>query len=241
MARGPAQDDARLFAEDQLPALRAAVDDLAWLLGWGYATNSALELVGNRHDLRARQRTAVLRCTCTDAELEHRRNRRLRPSACAGRPLALDGFNLLIAVETALAGGVLLRGRDGVIRDLAGVHGSYRRGEHSRRAAEAVGEQLAAIEPESVGWLLDRPVSNSGRLKGMLAELAEARGWAWTVELDYDPDRRLVAFTHAGRGVAVSGDAWILDHAERHLDLAAEVIATRCPGAWILDLGGSMT
>lgn len=230
---GPAQDDARLFADSELPAMQAALAELSWLLNRGYAETSALKLVGDRHGLRARQRTAVRRCVCTDAQLERRHAHRLAPAAVAGRPLAIDGFNVLIAVESALAGGVLLRGRDRSIRDMASVHGSYRRNEHSHPATLAIGEVLAVLAPSAVSWLLDRPVSNSGRLAAALAELAEQRDWSWTIELDYDPDRRLAGFA----GVVATGDAWILDSAAAYVDLADAVIAGIHPAPRIVDLG----
>jgi hypothetical protein len=235
MARGPAPDDDGLFAAAELQRMRTAVAELVWLLNRGYAEGSALKLVGDRHELRARQRTAVLRCVCTDAQLERRRTHRLAPAALNGQALTLDGFNVLIIVESALSGGVLLRGRDHVLRDMASVHGSYRRNEQTLAASEAIGEQLATLAPSSVTWLLDRPVSNSGRLKTALDELAVARGWAWTIELDYHPDRRLAQTP----GVVATGDAWILDNAAQFIDLAALVVAERCPEAWIVDLDGA--
>jgi hypothetical protein len=236
MTRGPAPADEQLFAETELERLRTAVAELAWLLDRGYAEGSALELVGNRHELRARQRTAVLRSVCTSAQIERRRAQRIPASAVAGRALAIDGFNVIIAVESALAGGVLLRGRDGALRDLASVHGNYRRGAHTQVASAAIGAQLAALAPSTVTWFLDTPVSNSGRLKTALAQLAADHGWIWAIELDHNPDRRLVAHAQAG-GVVATGDAWILDHAPMAFDLAAAVISAACPSAWIVDLG----
>ena len=116
---------------------------------------------------------------------------------------------------------------------MASVHGSYRR-EQTLAASVAIGERLASLGPSRVTWLLDRPVSNSGRLKTALDELAVERGWAWTIELDYAPDRRLAQF----EGVVASGDAWILDNSERFFDLTAAVVAACCPSAWIVDLDG---
>src|SRR3712207_7730451 len=46
---------------------------------------------------------------------------------------------------------------------------------------------LAALGPASVLWLLDRPVSNSGRLAQRVRELAAARGWPWQVEAVFNP------------------------------------------------------
>src|ERR1039457_4971574 len=72
--RGPAPKDEKLFGPRQLPALRAATQDLCWLLDHGYASHSAIELVGNRHNLTSRQRMAVGRCACSrDAAAQRRR------------------------------------------------------------------------------------------------------------------------------------------------------------------------
>lgn len=238
MPRGPAQDDERLFGTAG-PAspherLRLAVWELSWLLGRGYAEDSSLKLVGDRHGLLARQRTAALRCAATDAAIERRRQHRLSAAALAGRPLAIDGFNQLIAVEVALAGGVVLIGRDAVLRDMASIHGSYKRSEQTLAAAAQIGERLAALELASVQWWLDQPVSNSGRLRAMLLELAESRGWNWRVELDPDPDRALMRL--GGDTVVASGDAWVLDSVERWFDLARDVIEPMRERVWWLDL-----
>ena len=56
----------------------------------------------------------------------------------AGQELWIDGFNLLILIESALAGGIILIGRDGCCRDLAGLHGTYRDVAETRTAAELI-------------------------------------------------------------------------------------------------------
>ncbi|MTB52603.1 DUF434 domain-containing protein [Lewinella sp. W8] len=59
--RGPQPNDDKLFAERHHAALRAATDDLSWLLARAYGVDSALQLVGNRNRLNKRQRQAVAR------------------------------------------------------------------------------------------------------------------------------------------------------------------------------------
>ena len=49
-----------MFAPERIDALRTAVSELSWLLGRGYQSKSALKLVGDRHNLRERQRLAEL-------------------------------------------------------------------------------------------------------------------------------------------------------------------------------------
>jgi hypothetical protein len=230
--RGAHTEDARLFEESRLAALRVATGELSWLLGRGYQSKSSLKLVGDRHALRERQRLAVARAACSDESRARRRERRLEEGRVGGEALVVDGFNFVITLEAALAGGVLVRGRDGCVRDLSSVHGSYRAVEETERAILLAGEVLASLAPASVLWLLDRPVSNSGRLAARVREMASARGWPWEVETEFNPDRVIL---NSGR-VAVTSDSNILEGVARWLNLARLVVERHVPSAWLIDL-----
>ena len=235
MARGADPEDAELFASRRVSTLQTAVDELSWLIARGYAETSALELVGNRHRLRKRQRDAVRRSSCTDAQLGDRRARRVELAALDGRALAVDGFNCLITLEAAIAGAPLFRGRDGVIRDIASVHGSWRRVESTQAALAAIADIVRASGAASTTWYLDRPVANSGRLAALIERLAEERELEWSVELSFDPDARL----RVGDGVVASADATILDGCRAWIDLVAPAIAAVAPTAWLVDLSSA--
>lgn len=230
--RGAHPEDARLFADERLAALRVATDELSWLLGRGYQPKSALKLVGDRHGLRERQRLAVSRAACPDERAEGRRASRLDAGGVAGSELIVDGFNLVITLEAALAGGVLILCRDGCVRDLSSVHGSYRAVEETERAVLLAGEALAAQRPASVMWLFDKPVSNSGRLAVRVRNIAAERGWPWTVEVEFNPDRTII---NSGR-VAVTSDSNILDRAARWLNLSRLLVERSVAHAWLVDL-----
>lgn len=226
--RARATDDDRLFGEAALPHLRAAVSELSWLLSRGYTGEAGLKLVGDRHALTARQRHAVLRCSCSDAARELRRVRRVGPADLAGASLAIDGLNALITVESALSHGVVLRGRDGALRDLAAVHGAYEQVLETSFAVDAIARLLhadPASAPASVVWYLDRPVASSGRLRALLLARAEALGLPWRSELVHSPDPLLAA--HAG--VVATSDAWILDRCARWIDLLAGLLQAHAP------------
>ncbi len=100
----------------------------------------------------------------------------------------LDGYNVLTTIEAALAGGVILAARDGAYRDMASMHGSYRKVAETMPAIELLARTMAGLDVAECRWFLDRPVSNSGRLKGIIDRLAAARGWPWQVELAPNPD-----------------------------------------------------
>lgn len=230
--RGAHPEDQRLFAESQTESLCRGVAEYSWLLTRGYAHESALKLVGDRHGLTARQRLGVWRSGCPDQSLQYRAERLTTLAGCAGERIGIDGYNLLITVESALSGGVILIGRDGAYRDLASIHGTYRRVEETVPAVELIIDFITQAGVRSIDWYLDRPVSNSGRLKALMAELLEARGVQWNIELVDNPDPILAE----SASVVVTADSWILDRCRRWVNLAAELVTTRVPGAWRLDL-----
>ena len=230
--RGPHPTDHELFASAMVATLRRATADLSWLLSGGYGDRSALSLVGDRYQLMERQRTAVRRCSCSDTALKRRSGRRFHRKGLH-RDVVIDGFNLLTTIEVALSGGVLIRGRDGSLRDMASMHGTWRSVEETRPALELIGVHLAAQQTSKVSWLLDRPVSNSGRLAGLIRDVAADRGWNWTAELHDDPDQQLIESSDC---VIITADSMILDHVDCWWPLADDVVRNRCPGAWIADL-----
>ncbi|MCU0914495.1 MAG: DUF434 domain-containing protein [Planctomycetes bacterium] len=291
--RGPHPEDAKLFAPEMLPRLGAAAADFSLLLTKGYAEKSALKLVGDHFSLTQRQRVAVMRSSCSDQQLQSRRARCVPVEDLAGRPLAIDGYNLLITIEAALSGGLIFRGRDGCCRDLASIHGTYRKVEETIPALQLIGDFLASIgnregtrpggrgageerglEPEARGsreffprpaspglrpspgvlWLLDSPVSNSGRLKTLIGALARDHGWPWEVRLTLSPDAELSRqLTVPGSqlpdngqpptdncplpAVVVSTDSVVLDACPHWTNLAAAIITQRVPRTPVIALG----
>lgn len=220
--------------------MRQAVADLSWLLSRGYARTSALKLVGDRHELRERQRLAVVRAACSDAAREKRQSLQLQPEELRGRDVMVDGFNLLVSLEAALGGAVLLQCRDGCMRDMSSVHGSYHAVAETEKAILAVGARLVELGVRSAHWLLDSPVSNSGRLAQRLRELASEHGWPWTVETVFNPDAALIAARHV---VVVSADAMVVDGAACWYNLASELIhcAAWLTEPWLVDLRDGTT
>jgi hypothetical protein len=229
--RGPHPQDADLFAEAVHPTLREAASHLSWLLSRGYAQRSSLKLVGDRFGLVERQRRAVLRSSCSDAARTDRAARRVEAAHLLHQTIQIDGFNLLTTVEAALAGGVLLLGRDGALRDMASMHGNYRKVDETRPALELIGRFCERAGVSGCHWWLDQPVSNSARLRTIMLDLAEEHGWRWQITLHPDPDRPLC---HTDQIVA-SADAAILDSCRNWHNLAAELVAAQLPDAWVVD------
>lgn len=229
--RGPHPEDAALFSCVARPVLASAVDDLCWLLSKGYAPESSLKLVGDRYALVARQRVAVARCSCAASVCEERKRREVEISVLKNHPLWLDGYNVLTTIEAALGGGVILLARDGAYRDMASMHGSYHKVEETLPALGILGCLLEESGVAECVWLLDRPVSNSGRLKTLMETLAAENRWPWRIELVANPD----AVLSISPEIVVTADSIILDRCQAWFNLCCEAISRYVPQAWILD------
>lgn len=234
--RGPHPQDAALFRRpESVQTLRVAAGDFAWLLGRHYAPEAALTLVGNRYQLRQRQRQALSRAVAAPGVARARRQRQVLPEALRGARLQIDALNQIITIEAALAGGLLLRGHDGALRDLASVHGTYRAMQETTTTLEAMGAWLTSCGVQEVEFLLDAVVSNSGCLASRIRALATTHAWPWSARLVPSADPIL----QRSADIVATSDSSILDRAARWLDLATAVIQTIAPEAWCLDLAVS--
>ncbi len=234
--RGPHPADEKLFAADVLPDLRSAVADYSLLLTKGYAEKGALKLVGDKFSLTQRQRLAIMRSACSDEQFASRNRRCIVPENLAGRAIAIDGYNVLITVEAAMSGGVIFKGRDGCFRDLASVHGTYRKVTETIPAVELIGQFLQEVGAGRALWLLDSPVSNSGRLKTLIGELSRKNNWNWEIELLLSPDAELKKTDL----IVASSDSVVLDGCKVWANLATEIIKNKLPSAKVIDLSTSI-
>lgn len=230
--RGPAPADRKLFGDRQLPGLRAALSDLCWLLDRGYASRSALTLVGNRYTLASRQRMAIARCACSAEAVASRQERQVEPESLQNEELWVDGYNLLTLLESALGGSVVLLGRDGCLRDIAGVHRRYRKVSETETALRLVAETASAWGVTCCHWWLDKPVSNSGRLRSLVLDLAEKNGWEMKVDLSFSPDHVLAKTDK----IIATADGIVLERCQRWVNLGRWIVGNHIRSANVIDL-----
>lgn len=113
---------------------------------------------------------------------------------------------------------------------MASMHGSYRKVAETLPALELLGRVTATLGVKECLWYLDRPVSNSGRLKGMMQQVAAANAWPWRVELIPDPDAVLAEADQ----IVATADSSILDRCGAWFNLARETLVRHVPQARVL-------
>lgn len=205
--RGKAPNDHLLFNGKFQAIFYEALKDMSYLLSRGYGSKSSLQIVGNRYRLNARQQKALLGMSASEDSIVSRKEKEIRAENLAGKEVVIDGFNLLIILESAISGAFVFKGQDGAYRDVTSVHGGYKRVLQTEQAILLIGKMLQDLQVKKVTWYLDAPISNSGRLKTHLRETAEKENFPWEIHLVNNPDKELIASDN----IIISSDAWVLE------------------------------
>ncbi|MGE5679077.1 MAG: DUF434 domain-containing protein [Pseudomonadota bacterium] len=227
--RGFDPNDDRWFSNDALAMLKRGQEEVQWLLDRGYRLDVVVPFIGNHYLLSARQRLALQRTSALSLQYEGRRNKMLSFEAAKDGCINIDGFNLIITLEVALSKSIILLGTDGVIRDLAGLRGSYHIIEQTDNALKLIGKCLKKLSVPKVKFYLDAPVSNSGRLKSRILEHAVEWGMPVEAELVPNPD---VILSELER--VVTSDSVILDSCSSWFNLSRKIIEDYIADAWVV-------
>ncbi len=198
-------EDDKNFSEASLETMRTASRHIRYLINEGYDLKQASTFVGNHFLLSERQRLAIVRSLATEEQL---RNRRKKETAdLAGGEVWIDGFNTIITLEVMLSDSLLFDCMDGTVRDLAALRGTYRIIPETVDATRMLYDVLQELGVRTVNILLDEPVSNSGRLKALLADSGEGYPFSLDIQIRKDVDLALY-----GKGNVITSDSVILDH-----------------------------
>lgn len=229
--RGVDPLDKRFFSIEEISRLKKAHEELFWLLNRGYNMNSSINLIGNHYQFSLRQRQALRRSTSSEYYTNLRKSKSLCISNLKYQKLYVDGFNLIITLEVAFSGGVLVIGNDSVIRDIAGIQGSYKLIDKTDKAINAVVKTYKDFEISEVNFLLDSPVSNSGRLKERISNHFKEE--KINVNVDLVPNADAVLFELEN---VVTSDSIILDRCKSWVNLSKEIIERYIPTANLINL-----
>lgn len=207
------------YFKKELDKLKLASEDACYLLNRGYRVKTATMFVQQHYMLSEPQRLAIARSLATDKDIELRKKKELSKTECKGKEVYIDGFNAIIPMESLLSNSPLFVCMDGSIRDMANLKGSYSIIDKTEGAIRLVLEQLDKHGVAKAHIYLDKPISNSGRLKTLIRELSTE----YNVEVDIDllnaVDKELY-----GKPCVISGDCVILDECKSWIPLYRWVI-----------------
>ncbi len=216
--RGFMPTDERDFSLTSLEKLQTAAEEVFYLISRGYPTTPATRFVGDHYQLSERQRLALARSVSPLQSVLSRRSRQV--TDIKDQTIYIDGFNVIIGLEIAFSQSMLFRCLDGTVRDLAGLHGTYRLIPQTDLAVKALLGALDDLGVSRAVIYLDKPVSNSGRLKQRIYEFSENIGFDLDVFVEDPVDAILKT-----KPLIATGDAIILDECDKWFSLAEYAIS----------------
>lgn len=248
--RGYLPEDEKEFKDIQLEKLHNATEELYYLLNRGYQTKNASTFIGNHYMLSERQRLALARTVSSSSHIKLRKEKQIvnimqkqienEIENEIDKQLAnnntingvnIDGFNSIITLEVALSGSLLLECMDGSIRDLAGLRGTYRMIDKTEIAVNLILKWLDVNQIQKANIYLDAPVSNSGRLKTMIAESAEKFAVKINIEVINNVDSVLEKMPFV-----ISSDAIILNKCQNWINMNKDIIDNDIKETWKIRL-----
>ncbi len=217
--RGFVSTDSKDFSTESLEKLRIAGEEIHFLLNRDYPIRSAINFVGNHYQLSERQRTALFRIISSEKSIQSRKNKELSADDLSGQTVYIDGFNIIITLETIFSGSMLFLCMDGTIRDLAGLRGTYRMIDKTDVALQAIGNALENLRIKKAVFYLDKPVSNSGRLRQKILCMFSDRPFETEAFTENAVDPILEKKSHI-----ITADAIILDKCESWYNLTSYIL-----------------
>ena len=215
--RGYVPEDDKNLSQEAIHTLQKAACHVQYLINEGYDLKQASTFVGNHFQLSERQRLSVVRSVATDDQIIRRRRKEISLSNLSGKDVMIDGFNSIITLEVMLCEGILFECMDGTIRDLAALRGTYRIIPETEDAIRMMFEILQKADIRKAIILLDEPVSNSGRLKTLMADVGEDYSFDLDIRIIRDVDRTLY-----DKENVITTDSIILDHCNSWINPASE-------------------
>ncbi|ASJ16249.1 hypothetical protein A3L04_03730 [Thermococcus chitonophagus] len=190
--------------------LYEAYIDLKFLLNRGYRKSSALEFVTNHYRLPAEGRYFLARCVFSDSWIIGVYGKLVRTAGDA--ILGVDGFNVLITLESLLDG-VAIRCEDSLVRDIK-YQKKYKVNERTWDVLRLMILSIKSAGPREVVIFYGKSVPRSGQVKKATQELLEELSIVGRVELVKSPDFELKKFEYVA-----TADTGIIEKVFHVIDL----------------------
>ena len=207
------------------PTLKEAKKDFQYLLGRGFPRTGALKYVGNHYLLDEIQRNYLNRTVFSREKIKTRKSKLILLSDVKGKDVLLDGYNVLITVETMFQGAddLIVNCDDGVTRDVKAVFGKYKENETTASALNSIISLLKLFKPKSVLFFYDSPVSLSGELARTTKEILDSCEVPGDAQTSKNVDKTLINLSKEMGAVVATSDGVIIDKVDSVVDIPGYV------------------
>lgn len=198
-----------------------AAYDLRFLLDRGYKKKNAVTFVANKYLLDNKQRNFLVRSIFSKTRSDERKRRIVDIHEIANKPLFIDGYNVLITVESILTDDAeaIILCDDGVLRDVNAIFGKYKFSWMTEKALNEIISILKKYNPSSVNFFFDSPVSFSGKLAELTKKIMDVHEIEGEVKLSKIVDYELVKAANDTGGIVATSDSVMIDKVQKIVDI----------------------
>jgi hypothetical protein len=203
--------------------LLEAARDLRYLLARGYNRETSLKFVSDKYQLLKLEKMMLYRAIYDYERAKNHKAKLINFDEVRDKEIVIDGYNVIITLESGLKGKILIECDDGFVRDISAIHGKHRITEFTLKAIDLIIEKLKEINLKNVIFVLDSKVSKSGELASLIRKkLTESKieGTAYTA-------KKADVFSLSFKSIIASSDAVIIEKAYKVLDLAGIILKNK--------------
>lgn len=197
--------------------------DIRSILRWGYPKFATIRFVADHFQLSLEERHILTRVIMPPDRIVSRINKKVECTGIKDRDLLLDGYNVLLSVDSLLKKESMWFCDDGYIRDTRYYFSKAKQAEDIEEALNAVLKFLYETGPKSVIFLLDAQISRSGELAGFIRHKMKEYGISGEARTSKIADFELK--TEGGSSekkiVLATSDGIVIDSALEVLDIPA--------------------
>ncbi len=215
--------DPRLKGELLKEKLLKPARDIRSILRWGYPKFSTIRFVADHFQLSLEERHILTRVIMPPDRIVSRINKKVTCTGIKDRNLLLDGYNVLLSMDSLLKRETMWFCDDGYIRDTRYYFSKAKQAEDIEEALDTVFRFLSEAGPESVVFLFDAQISRSGELAGFVRRKLKEYGISGEAKTSKTADFELKA-----RGgnpenniIVATSDGIVIDSVLQVLDIPA--------------------
>ncbi len=203
-----------------MPEPGKAVTDIRYLLDRGYPRKGAITFVCNHYRLDINWRYVFTRVVFGRDTIQSRREKTVKCEDLDGEVVLVDGYNVLIGVESALKAEPVYLCDDGFLRDIRGVFRNYRCSGLTERAMDEILGVLTGFAPFRVEFLFDSQISKSGEMARWVEKKLKDVGLIGVARTSRHVDHDL----KQSNGIIATADGSIIDEVAKAVNIQACVL-----------------
>jgi hypothetical protein len=203
-----------------MPGPEDAVSEIRYLLERGYPKQSAITYVCNHHRLTLEFRHIFTRILYPQRTITSRRAKTVGCGDIENNEVWIDGYNILIGVESALRGDPVYLCDDGFLRDTRGVFRNFHSSDETEQALHELLSVLALHNPRRIEIVFDSQISKSGELARQIDKNMNDMGISGCARTSKQADFDLKQC----KSMVATSDGGIIDAVEHVVNLQACIL-----------------